>query len=44
MPKLLGRVVPVALVLSLAALAPAKAAEIAVHVGTANVSLPHRQR
>ena len=37
MPKLLGRVVPVALVLSLAALAPttpAKAAEIAVHLGT----------
>jgi len=37
MPKLLGRIVPVALVLSLAALAPAtpaKGAEIAVHVGT----------
>ncbi|HEY7925228.1 MAG TPA: hypothetical protein VII62_18710 [Vicinamibacteria bacterium] len=39
MPKLLGRVVPVALVLSLAALVPATpatAAEIAVHVGTAS--------
>jgi outer membrane protein with beta-barrel domain len=39
MPKLLGRVAPFALVLSLAALLPATsatAAEIAVHVGTAS--------